>query len=447
MTSDPALSNPDPVDLVDVPTRRIVSLAASAFVVLAAEPMFLLVDTAVVGHLGRVELAALGASGTVMTMLTVLGTSLEYGTTGRAARYFGAGRRSAAVNEGVQASWLALWIGLLAVLVGQLVARPVVQAITGGPGPVADAATEWLRVAILGLPGILIVLAGNGWLRGVQDTRTPVRIVVIANALSALASPLLVYPAGLGLTGSAIANVLAQWVGALLFLRAIRAEKVPIAMDRKVMRKQLVVSRDLVVRALAFQAAYLTAAGAAGRMGAAELAAHQVGLLLWTFIALLLDSFAIAAQALIGAALGGGAVASAKRTAWRVSRYGFTAGVVFAVVMAAGWHLIPLLFTSDEGVRDQLHVLWPWLVGMMPMAGIVFALDGVLLGAGDNAFIRSVTLVGALGGFVPLCLLALWLDWGLSGVWAGLAAFIGLRFVGMVWRTRSGRWLVVGEQR
>ncbi|MEO6503958.1 MAG: MATE family efflux transporter, partial [Jatrophihabitantaceae bacterium] len=168
---------------MDVPARRIVSLAASAFVVLAAEPLFLLVDTAVVGHLGRVELAALGASGTVMTMLTVLGTSLEYGTTGRAARYFGAGRRPAAVNEGVQASWLALWIGLLAVLVGQLVARPVVQAVAGGPGPVADAATEWLRVAILGLPGILIVLAGNGWLRGVQDTRTPVRIVVIANAL------------------------------------------------------------------------------------------------------------------------------------------------------------------------------------------------------------------------------------------------------------------------
>lgn len=446
-SKEPALSSPEPVGFVDVPTRRIVSLAASAFVVLAAEPMFLLVDTAVVGHLGRTELAALGASGSVMTMLTVLGTSLEYGTTGRAARYFGAGRRSAAVNEGVQASWLALWIGLLAVLVGQVVARPVVQAITGGPGPVADAAIEWLRVAILGLPGILIVLAGNGWLRGVQDTRTPVRIVVIANALSALASPLLVYPAGLGLTGSAIANVLAQWVGALLFLRAIRAEKVPIAPDRKVMRKQLVVSRDLVVRALAFQAAYLTAAGAAGRMGAAELAAHQVGLLLWTFIALLLDSFAIAAQALIGAALGGGAVAAAKRTAWRVSRYGLVAGVVFGLVMAAGWHLIPTLFTSDAGVREQMHVLWPWLVCMMPVAGIVFALDGVLLGAGDNAFIRTVTLVGALGGFVPMCLLALWLDWGLSGVWAGLAAFIGVRFVGMVWRTRSGRWLVVGEQR
>ncbi|MDQ1742835.1 MAG: hypothetical protein QOE23_1174 [Pseudonocardiales bacterium] len=430
-----------------MPARRIVALAGSAFVVLAAEPLFVLVDTAVVGHLGRTQLAALGAAGTVMTLLAVLGSTLEYGTTGRAARYFGAGRRTAAVNEGVQASWLALGIGLLAVLIGELVARPVAEAVAGGSGLVADEATQWLRIAILGLPGILLVLAGNGWLRGVQDTRTPVRIVVVANLLSAVASPLLVYPAGLGLTGSAIANVLAQWVGAALCLRAIRTEQVPLAADWAVMRSQLVVSRDLVIRALAFQAAYLTAAGAAGRMGAAQLAAHQIGLQLWEFIALLLDSFAIAAQALVGAALGGGAVAAARSTAWRVSRYGLVAGVVFGSAMAAGWYLIPALFSSDAGVREQAHVLWPWLVAMMPVAGIVFALDGVLLGAGDNAFIRTVTVVAALGGFVPLCLLALWLDWGLSGVWAGLAAFIGVRFVGMVWRTRSGRWLVVGERR
>jgi putative MATE family efflux protein len=424
-----------------------VALAASAFLVLAAEPLFVLTDTAVIGHLGRSPLAALGAAGTVMTMLALVGSSLEYGTTARAARYFGAGRRAAAVNEGVQASWLALSIGLLAVLVGEVVARPVAQAVVGGAGPVADDATQWLRIAILGLPGVLIVMAGNGWLRGVQDTRTPVRIVVVANVLSALASPLLVFPAGLGLVGSAIANVLAQWVGAALCLRAIRAEQVSLAADWTVMRAQLVVSRDLVIRALAFQLAFMAAAAVAGRMGAAQLAAHQVGLQLWEFIALLLDSFAIAAQALVGAALGAGVAAVAKATAWRVSRYGFVAGVVFGALMAAGWYVIPALFTSDAGVRQQTHVLWPWLVLMMPAAGIVFALDGVLLGAGDNAFVRSLTVVAALGGFLPVCLLALRLDWGLSGVWAGLTVFIAVRFVGMVWRTRTGRWLVVGERR
>jgi putative MATE family efflux protein len=269
----------------------------------------------------------------------------------------------------------------------------------------------------------------------------------VANLLSAAASPLLVFPAGLGLVGSAIANVLAQWVGAGLCLRAMRAEQVPMAADWTVMRAQLVVSRDLVIRALAFQLAYLAAAGVAGRMGAAQLAAHQIGLQLWEFVALLLDSFAIAAQALVGAALGAGVAAAASRTAWRVSRYRFVAGVVFARLMTAGWYVLPALFSSDTGVRQQTHVLWPWLVLMMPVAGIVFALDGVLLGAGDNAFVGGLTVLAALGGFAPVSLLALKLDWGLSGVWAGLAVFMAVRFAGMVWRTRTGRWLVVGEQR
>ena len=436
----------------EVPTRRIVSLAASAFVVLAAEPLFLLVDTAVVGHLGQVPLAGLGAAGTVMTLLALVGTSLEYGTTGRAARFFGAGRREAAVNEGVQASWLALFIGAIAIVIGELIADPLTRLIVGGNVPVAAAAESWLRIAILGLPGVLLVLAGNGWLRGVQDTRTPVRIVVLANVISAILSPVLVYPVGLGLEGSAIANVAAQWVGGTLCVLALRRERTvdhPLHLrpDWPVMRGQLVVSRDLVLRASAFQASYMTAAGVAGRMGAAQLAAHQIGMQLWNFAALLLDSFAIAAQSLVGASLGSGDAHAARSTAWRVSRYGLIAGVAFGAVAAAGWYLIPLAFSSDPGVQHQAHVLWPWLVGMMPVGGVLFALDGVLIGAGDNSFLRTVTLVSALFGYIPLAVCALIFDWGLGGVWAGLATFILLRFIGMAWRTAGGRWLVVGETR
>src|SRR4051794_6226183 len=172
------------VEAPAVSTRRIVALAASAFVVLAAEPLFVLVDTAVVGHLGRVPLAALGAAGTVMTLLAIVGSSLEYGATGRAARYFGAGRRASAVNEGVQASWLAFGLGLAAAALGELLAGPIVRLVVGDNPSVAHEAERWLRVAVLGLPGVLLVLAGNGWLRGVQDTVTPVRIVVVANVLS-----------------------------------------------------------------------------------------------------------------------------------------------------------------------------------------------------------------------------------------------------------------------
>ena len=429
----------------DVPARRIISLAASAFVVLAAEPLFLLVDTAVVGHLGSVPLAALGAAGTVMTLLALIGTSLEYGTTGRAARFFGAGRRDAAVNEGVQASWLGLAIGLPVVVVGELVVVPLTQAIVGGAGPVASAAESWLRIAIVGLPGVLLVLAGNGWMRGVQDTRTPVLIVVAANLLSAIASPLLVYPAGLGLRGSAIANVAAQWVGGALCVLALSRERVPRRWQWQVMRRQLVVSRDLVLRSAAFQAAYMTAAAVAGRMGATELAAHQIGIQLWEFAALLLDSFAIAAMSLVGASLGSGDTAAARQTAWRVSRYGLVTGLAFAALAAIGWYGLPLAFTPDHGVQHQAHLLWPWLVAMMPVGGVLFALDGVLLGAGDNTFVALLTVAAAVCGYIPLSLCALHFGWGIAGVWAGLASFIFLRFVGMTLRARTGRWLVVGE--
>lgn len=430
-----------------VPARRVVSLAASAFIVLAAEPIFLLVDTAVVGHLGRVPLAALGAAGVIMTFLAIIGTSLEYGTTGRAARYFGAGQRAAAVNEGVQATWLAVLIGAIGIALGEAIAHPVSRFVTGsGHADVGSAAESWLRIAVLGLPAILIVLAANGWLRGVQDTRTPVRIVVVANVVSAAASPLLVYPFGLGLEGSALANVIGQWLGALLCVEAIRREHAVARPDWLVMRRQLVVSRDLVVRSLGFQLSYLTAASAAGRMGAAVLAAHQIGLQLWTFIALLLDSFAIAAQSLVGAALGGGDVNTAKHTALRVSRYGLVAGIVFGLVMAAGWFVVPVLFTSDNAVQHQAHLLWPWLVCLMPVAGVVFALDGVLLGAGDNTFMALITVIAAVGGFIPLSLAALHFHWGITGIWAGLGLFMTIRFAGMALRTWRGRWLVVGAE-
>ncbi len=432
---------------VDVPTRRLLGLAASAFVVLAAEPLYLLVDTAVVGHLGPTPLAALGIGAALMTLVLVIGTFLEYGTTSRAARWFGAGRRDAAVNEGAQASLLAVGIGLLVVVLGQLLADPCTRLLAGGGGAVQHAAEAWFRIAVTGVPGVLLVLAGNGWMRGVQDTRRPVVIVLVANGVSAIISPVLVYAAGMGLPGSAVANVCGQAVGGLLFVRALRGQGGRLRVEWEVIRRQLVVGRDLVLRSAGFQVAFLTAAGVAARMGTAQIAAHQIGLQLWEFTALLLDSFAIAAQSLVGAALGASDPAVARHTAWRVARYGLWAGAVFALILAAGWFALPSAFTSSSDVVAQAHVLWPWFIGMQPFGGVVFALDGVLIGAGDVGFLRTITLVAAVGAFAPLNLAALHWHWGIGGVWAGLAAFIVVRFVGMVWRTRGDRWVVVGETR
>jgi putative MATE family efflux protein len=435
--------------------KHLLILAGSAFGVLAAEPLYLLVDTAVVGHLGSRPLAALGAGAALMTLVVFVATFVEYGTTSRAARSFGAGDRRAAVNEGVQATWLAVLLGLIVVVLSETFAGPLTRALAGSSGGVQHAALSWFRIAVLGVPGALIVLAGNGWMRGVQVTRTPVVIVLVANGLSAAASPVLVYPLHLGLNGSAIANVGAQVVAAAWFLRSLaiaagsQAGAAPgwWRPQSQVMRAQLRVGRDLILRSAGFQAAFLSAAAVAARMGTAQLGAHQIALQLWEFSALVLDSFAIAAQSLVGAALGSGDIAAARRFAWLTARYGLYAGVAFSLVLAAGWSLVPEAFTSSASVHHQLHLVWPWFIGMQPIGGVVFALDGVLIGAGDVAFLRTITLVAALGVFVPINLAALHWQWGIGGVWAGLFGFIATRFVAMMIRTRGSRWAIAGATR
>ena len=266
-----------------VPAREVLRLAAPALPVLAAEPLYLLVDTAVVGRLGAVALAGLSVAGVMFAQVTSQLNFLSYGTTARAARLHGAGRRGGAVGEGVQATWLALAVGLLVIVAGQLVARPVAEALGDG-GAIADAAVSWLRVALFGAPLVLVTLAGNGWMRGVQDTARPLRYVLAGNAVSALSCPVLVHgaggSAGFGLVGSAVANVAGQTIGAALFLGALvrvaRAEQVRLRPDPSVLRAQLSLGRDLLARTLAFQACYLSAAAVATRFGAATAAARVV---------------------------------------------------------------------------------------------------------------------------------------------------------------------------
>jgi putative MATE family efflux protein len=426
---------------------RIAGLALPALVVLAAEPLYVLVDTAVVGHLGRTQLAALALGGGTLGLAVWLGNVLAYGTTSRSARRFGAGERAAAIAEGIQASWIAILAGIGLALAAQVAAEPLTRALAGGDGEVARAAAGWLRIASLGAPGLLLVMAGHGWMRGVQDARRPMWYVLGANAFSAVLCPLLVYPAGLGLNGSAIANVVAQTLGAGLFVRALVAERVPLAPHAATLRGQLVVNRDLLVRGAAFQACFLSAAAVAARFGADSLGAHQIALQLWMFCALALDAVAIAAQSLIGASLGAGDPDSARHAAWRIARIGGVCGVAFGLAVAAGAVALPRLFTPDAAVHLRALEAWPWFVAMQPLAGVVFALDGVLIGAGDVRFMRDLTLVAGLGFFLPAIWLAYALDLGLGGVWAGLTLFIVVRLVGMVARVRGTRWATAGAVR
>lgn len=436
---------PDP--LTPATGRRIAGLAFPALGVLAAEPLYLLFDLAVVGRLGALALAGLAIGGLILSLVASQLTFLSYGTTARSARYFGAGERDSAVGEGVQATWLAVGLGLLVVAVVQACAVPLLGVIADG-GEIAAEALPWLRVAIFGAPAILISLAGNGWMRGVQDTVRPLRFVVFGFAVSAVLCPLLVYGwlgmPRLELAGSAVANLVGQWLAALLFCRALLAEGVPLRIDVGILRAQVVMGRDLLVRTLAFQACFVSAAAVAARFGAAAVAAHQVVLQLWSFLALVLDSLAIAAQSLVGAALGAGQLAHAKSVAWRVTVFSTLAAAVLAAAFAAGASVVPTLFTSDRSVLDEIDVPWWFLVAQLPVAGIVFALDGVLLGAGDAKFMRNATLASALIGFLPPIWLSLAFGWGLLGIWAGLTTFMVLRLAFVGWRAASGRWLVAG---
>ncbi|MCW2704331.1 MAG: efflux family protein [Blastococcus sp.] len=421
----------------------VVSLALPALVVLAAEPLYLLVDTAVVGHLGAVALGGLAVGGGLLAWSAALLNFLAYGTTARAARRAGAGDRAGAVAEGVQATWLALGLGLVVLLLFQLLAGPLTRALAGGPGAVAEAGEDWLRIAGLGAPLLLVSLAGNGWLRGVQELRRPVRYVLAGSLVSLVLCPLLVHPGGLGLIGSAIANVSGQALTAGLFLRALLREDVSWRPRPAAVRTQLVIGRDLLLRAAVLQLSFLVAAGVAARAGIAQLGAHQIALQLFFFLALVLDAYAIAAQTLVGHALGGNRPEEARVTARRVALWGLGTGLVVAAVLLALRDLLLPLFTGDPAVLGQAEVVWWFLAGMQPMAGVVFALDGVLMGAGDVGYLRTVTIGSAVVGFLPLSLLAGPLSWGLSGIWTGLCLFIALRLVAVLVRVAGDRWLTV----
>nr|VDG63412.1 DinF, damage-inducible protein [Streptococcus thermophilus] len=422
----------------EVTARRVLALALPALGVLAANPLYLLLDTAVIGRLGAVELAALAAGATVQSTVTTQLTFLSYGTTARASRFYGAGKKRDAVAEGVQATWVALGVGVLLATLVWIFARPIALFLTNDPGTSVQA-VSWMRTAAFAIPLTLIIMAGNGWLRGIQNTRLPFYLTLCGLIPGAIALPLLVQR--YGLVGSAWSNVIGMGITAAGFLAVlIREHDGPWAPDLSVIKRQLVLGRDLILRSLSFQVAFVSAAAVAGRVGVAALAAHQIMLQLWNFLTLVLDSLAIAAQTMTGSALGTGRVKDAKAVGEQVIRLSAGFAVILAAVFALGGPFIRRVFTTDAAVLEAMAVPWWLLIAMIVGGGVLFALDGVLLGASDAAFLRNLTLSSVLLGFLPGVLLAYWAGTGLTGIWAGLAAMIIIRLVGDVWRFHSMRW-------
>jgi putative MATE family efflux protein len=426
--------------------REILRLAIPAFGALVAEPLYLLADSAIVGHLGTPQLAALGLAGTALQTLATLFIFLAYATTATVARQLGAGDRRAAIAGGVDGLWLALGLGVALALVGVFGAPAAVGAFDPS-AVVHEYAVTYLRIGVLGMPALLLTFAGTGVLRGLQDTRTPLWIAGAAYGANVVLNVLFVYGFGWGIAGSAWGTVVAQTGGAValvaVVVRGARRHGVSLRPHLGGIRHSLHGGVPLLVRTLTLRVAILVTTYVATEVGDTALAAHQVAFTLWTTLALALDALAIAGQAIVGRYLGASDVAGTRAATRRMIEWGIAAGLVFGLILVVARPLYIPLFTADPQVQALLADVILVFAVFEPLAGIVFVLDGVLIGAGDGRYLAYAG-VWTLVAFLPLAGVVLGLDGGLVALWWAFGGFMVARLVTLMLRERGGAWLVTG---
>jgi len=431
--------------------REILRLAGPAFLALVAEPLFLLADAAIVGHLGTSELAGLGIAGAVMQTAVGLCVFLAYGTTASVARQVGAGDTRRALAQGVDGIWLAVLIGVVITAVGLPATRGLVAAF-GADSTVSGHAASYLGWAWLGVTPLLVVLASTGILRGLQDTRTPLYVAVGGNLLNVALNVALVYGLELGIAGAAIGTDLAQlaMAGTLVavVVRGALREGAPLAPDLPGVRRAAHAGVALVVRTLTLRASLLVMTYGAAALGATATATHQLAATIWTFLAFALDAIAIAAQAITGRYLGAGDLTATRTVTRRMIGWGVVSGVATGVLLASGAAFLGPLFTPDPEVHDLLVPVLLVAAAFQPVAGLVFVLDGVLIGAGDGRYLAWGGVV-VLVVFAPVALVVALVPapepTGLVWLWAVFGAlFMGSRAVVLVRRARGTRWMVPG---
>jgi putative MATE family efflux protein len=436
--------------------REILRLAVPAFLALVAEPLFLLADAAIVGHLGTPELAGQGLAAVVLQTAVGLCVFLAYGTTASVARRIGAGDEQGALAEGVDGAWLAVLIGVLLTVVGTVCTGPLVGAFGAGPS-VEEFATTYLRIAWLGTTPLLVMLATTGVLRGLQDTRTPLVVAVLGNAVNVALNLLLVYGVGpwggLGIAGSAIGTVVAQLLCAValgaVVARGARRSGAALRPDLAAIRSVGRTGVPLLIRTATLRASLLVTTfavtwGATGADRPVSLAAHQVAVTLWGFLAFVLDAIAIAAQAITGRFLGAGDVAGTRAVTRRMVHWGLVGGVAGGLLLAAASPFLGPLFSGDRAVHEALTPVLLVAAVAQPVAGVVFVLDGVLIGAGDGRYLGWAGLA-VLAVYAPAVLATAHVTGGLVAVWVAFAGvFMGARLLVLTRRASGKAWLVTG---
>ncbi len=426
--------------------REIFALAAPTFATLVSEPLLLLADSAIVGHLGTEQLAGLGIAGNVLGVLVGLSIFLAYGTTGSVARRLGAGDRVGALTAGFDGMVLAVLVGVLLAGLLEAVLVGVIGLYDVSPG-VADQAQTYLRIAALGLPGVLLTLASTGVLRGLQDTRTPLYVVIATNLANIGLNLLLVYGLGLGIAGSALGSLLAQSSAAVVLaavvVRGMRRNHAPLELRPGGVLHAARTGVWLVLRTAALQAGITLTTVVAAGLGVVALAAHQVSMSIWTLLAFALDAIAIAGQAIIGRNLGAGDVALGRAMTRRLIGWGILFGVGFGLLVVLARPLYVGLFSPDPAVQSLLSRVLLVMGLATPIAGVVFVLDGVLIGAGDGRYLALAGLI-ALLAYVPAALIVQRTGAGLVWLWVAYGWYVTARMLTLLWRIRGSAWLRTG---
>ena len=427
--------------------REIFALAVPTFATLVTEPLLLIADSAFIGHLGTDQLAGLGIASNLIGIMIGLCIFLAYGTTSTVARRLGSGDRRAALAGGIDGLALAVLIGVVILIVLQLL-LPTIVAAYGPPAAVRDAALTYLRIAICGLPSILVLLAGTGVLRGLQDTTTPLKVAVATNLANIALNGLLVYGVGLGIAGSAIGTLTAQTVAALVIavivIRGARTAGVPLGFHPAGILAAARTGVWLIARTATLQIAITMTTVVATAGGAVMLAAHQVTSSIWTLLAFALDAIAIAGQAIIGRLLGAGDVALGRAMTNRMIGWGVLCGIAFGLITAVAGQFVAGLFTSDPQVQQLVARVLIVVALVTPIAGVVYVLDGVLIGAGDGRYLALAGVISLLA-YTPLVLTVGWSQAGLIWLWVAYGGFMLARMLTLVLRARGNAWIRTGS--
>ena len=426
--------------------RELLRLAVPAVGALVAEPLYLLADTAVVGHLGTSPLAGLAVASGVLLFAYGMCIFLAYGTTASVARLTGAGRPELAAAQAVQGLWLAASLGVALAVLGAWFGQRLL-GLLGAEGPVLDQAGTYLRISLLGAPAMLVMLAGVGYLRGRRDTVRPLWVAVGTAALNLILEVVLIYGFGLGIGASAAATVVAQWIGAGCYLvwisSEVRCYEVSLGPDWSALRRLARVSTDLMVRNLSLGGTFLVGTSVAARIGTAPVAAHQVAFLVWMMLSLTMDGLAIAAQAMVGTALGAGDGDGARRIGRRTIVWSVGVGITLGLALLLARDSVSGLFSNDPAVVGLVGFLFLHVGLMAPLSGVAFALDGILIGAGDQRFMARAMTASALLATAAMAAGRL-ADLGIGWLWAAIWVFVAGRVLILGARFRGNHWVVLG---